>query len=141
MCILLAVGRGTPCMSKLLVVVVVAVKRYTLHIQTEGSGKCYNLYIHRCHMMLKNHIIRHSVIYTGSNFLNLALAFLHQGQFGIAGHRLVRQCPAVLKSNSIPTSAVNGMNAGMKGYIPFMAHMNSANMLNCETTILLVEQC
>jgi uncharacterized membrane protein YphA (DoxX/SURF4 family) len=46
MCILLAVGRGTPCTSILLVVVMV-VKRYTLHIQTEGSGKCYNLYIHR----------------------------------------------------------------------------------------------
>jgi hypothetical protein len=92
-------------------------------------------------MMLKNHIIQHSGIYIGSNFLSLALAFSHQGQFGIAFHRLVLKCPAVLKSNSIQTSAVSGMNAGMKGYIPFMAHTNSANMLNCKTTTLLVEQC
>jgi hypothetical protein len=45
MCIVLAVGRGTSCTSILLVVEVV--KRYTLHIQTEVSGKCYNLSIHR----------------------------------------------------------------------------------------------
>jgi hypothetical protein len=45
MCILLAVGRGSPCTSILLVAVVVM--RYTLHIQTKGSGKCYNRYIHR----------------------------------------------------------------------------------------------
>jgi hypothetical protein len=42
--ILLAMERDTPCMSILLLVVE---KRYTLNIQTKGSGKCYNLYIHR----------------------------------------------------------------------------------------------
>ncbi len=79
-------------------------------LETEGSGNCYTLYVHRrlLLVLLELHDVEKSYVnagmpekvnpalFTGSQLFSPAPAFRHQGQSGTAGHGLFRRCPAML---------------------------------------------